>query len=83
MQWELKMTIVLVILPEQISSVTELHIATDADIVIDTIKNILFDLKEPDLIPLWKQYIFKDCVFYDENGRSMSLMTKHYHQTTP
>lgn len=52
MQWELKMTIVLVILPEQISSVTELHIATDADIVIDTIKNILFDLKEPDLIPL-------------------------------
>ena len=52
MQWELKMTIVLVILPEQISSITELHIATDADIVIDTIKNILFDLKEPDLIPL-------------------------------
>ena len=44
-------TRILVIPPEQISSVTEVHIATDADIIIDTIKNILFDLKEPDLIP--------------------------------
>ena len=60
---------VLVILPEQISSVTEVHIATDADIIIDTIKDILFDLKEPDLIPLWKQYVLKDRVFYDKNGK--------------
>ena len=47
-------TRILVIPLEQISSVTEVCIATDADIIIDTIKNILFDLKEPDLIPLWK-----------------------------
>ena len=47
-------TRVLVIPPEQISSVTEIHIATDADIIIDTIKDILFNLKEPDLIPLQK-----------------------------
>ena len=55
--------------PEQISSVTEVHIATDADIIIDTIKDILFDLKEPDLIPLRKQYVLKDRVFYDKNGK--------------
>jgi hypothetical protein len=59
---------VLVIPPDQIHSVTEVHIATDADIIIDTIKDILFDLKEPDLIPLWKQYTLKDHIFYDENG---------------
>ena len=58
-----------VIPPEQISSVTEICIATNADIIIDTIKDILFDLKEPDLIPLRKQYILKDWVFYDENGK--------------
>jgi hypothetical protein len=46
---------VLVIPPDWIRSVTEVCIATDADIIIDTIKNILFDLKEPDLIPLQKQ----------------------------
>ena len=62
-------TRVLVIPPEQISSVTEICIATDADIIIDTIKDILFDLKEPDLISLRKQYILKDCVFYNENER--------------
>ena len=45
-------TRILVIPPEQISSVTEVHIATDADIITDTIKDILFDLKESDLIPL-------------------------------
>ena len=44
-------TRILVIPPEQIRSVTEVHIATNADIIIDTIKDILFDLKEPDLIP--------------------------------
>ena len=60
---------ILVIPPEQISSVTEIRIATDADIIIDTIKDILFNLKEPDLIPLRKQYILKDRVFYDENGK--------------
>ena len=70
-------TRVLVISPEQISSVTEIHIATDANIIIDTIKNILFDLKEPDLIPLWKQYILKDCIFYDENGKIYVPMIKH------
>jgi hypothetical protein len=59
---------VLVIPPDQIRSVTEVRIATDADIIIDTIKDILFDLKEPDLIPLWKQYTLKDHIFYDENG---------------
>ena len=62
-------TRVLVIPLEQISSVIKVHIATDADIIIDTIKNILFDLKEPDLIPLWKQYVLKDCIFYNENGK--------------
>ena len=62
-------TRILVIPPEQISSVTEVCIATDADIIIDTIKDILFDLKEPDLIPLRKQYILKDWVFYDEDGK--------------
>ena len=62
-------TRILVIPSEQISSVTEVHIATDADIIIDTIKDILFDLKEPDLIPLWKQYVLKDRVFYDKNGK--------------
>ena len=41
-------TRVLVMPPEQISSVTEVHIATNADIIIDTIKDILFDLKERD-----------------------------------
>ena len=62
-------TRILVIPPEQISSVTEVCIATDADIIIDTIKDILFDLKEPDLIPLRKQYILKDWIFYDEKGK--------------
>ena len=62
-------TRVLVILPEQISSVIEVCIATDADIIMDTIKDILFDLKEPDLIPLQKQYVLKDQVFYDEKGK--------------
>jgi hypothetical protein len=60
---------VLVIPPDQIRSVTEVHIATDADIIIDTIKDILFDLKEPDLIPLRKQYTLKDHIFYDKNGK--------------
>jgi hypothetical protein len=60
---------VLVIPPDQIRSVTEVHIATDADIIINTIKNILFDLKEPDLIQLRKQYTLKDHIFYDENGK--------------
>ena len=36
---------------------------------VDTIKDILFNLKEPDLIPLRKQYILKDCVFYNKKGR--------------
>ena len=62
-------TRVLVIPPEQISSVTEVCIATDADIIIDTIKDVLFDLKEPDLILLQKQYILKDQIFYDEKGK--------------
>jgi hypothetical protein len=48
---------ILVIPPDRIRSVTEVRIATDADIIIDTIKDILYDLKEPDLIPLRKQYI--------------------------
>jgi hypothetical protein len=60
---------VLVIPPDQIRSVTEVRIATDADIIINTIKDILYDLKEPDLIPLRKRYILKDCIFYDENGQ--------------
>jgi hypothetical protein len=60
---------VLVIPPDRIRSVTEVRIATDADIIIDTIKDILYDLKEPDLIPLRKQYIFKDHIFYDEKGK--------------
>ena len=60
---------ILVIPPEQISSVTEVRIATDADIIIDTIKDILFDLKEPDLIPLWKQYVLKDQICYNEKGK--------------
>jgi hypothetical protein len=54
---------VLVIPPDQIRSVTEVCIATDADIIIDTIKDILYDLKEPDLIPLRKQHILKDHIF--------------------
>ena len=62
-------TRILVIPPEQISSVTEVRIATDADIIIDTIKDILFDFKEPDLIPLRKQYVLKDWIFYDEKGK--------------
>jgi hypothetical protein len=62
-------TRVLVIPPDRIHSVTEVRIATDADIIIDTIKDILFDLKEPDLIPLRKQYTLKDRIFYDENGK--------------
>jgi hypothetical protein len=45
---------VLVIPPDQIRSVTEVCIATDADIIIDTIKDIRFDIKEPDMIPLRK-----------------------------
>jgi hypothetical protein len=60
---------VLVIPPDRIRSVTEVHIATDADIIIDTIKDILYDLKELDLIPLQKQYVLKDHIFYDENGK--------------
>jgi hypothetical protein len=60
---------VLVIPPDWIHSVTEVCIATDADIIIDTIKDILFDFKEPDLIPLRKQYTLKDRIFYDENGK--------------
>jgi hypothetical protein len=60
---------ILVIPPDQIHSVTEVRIATDADIIIDTIKDILYDLKEPDLIPLRKQYVLKDRIFYDENGK--------------
>jgi hypothetical protein len=60
---------VLVIPPDRIHSVTEVHIATDADIIIDTIKDILYDLKELDLIPLQKQYVLKDHIFYDENGK--------------
>jgi hypothetical protein len=60
---------VLVIPPDQICSVTEVRIATDADIIIDTIKDILYDLKEPDLIPLQKQYVLKHRIFYDEKGK--------------
>jgi hypothetical protein len=60
---------VLVMPPDRIRSVTEVHIATDADIIIDTIKDILFDLKEPDLILLRKQYTLKDHIFYDKNGK--------------
>jgi transposase InsO family protein len=60
---------ILVIPPDRIRSVTEVRIATDADIIIDTIKDILYDLKEPDLIPLRKQYVLKDRIFYDENGK--------------
>jgi hypothetical protein len=60
---------VLVIPPDWICSVTEVRIATDADIIINTIKDILFDLKEPDLTSLWKQYVLGNHIFYDENGR--------------
>jgi transposase InsO family protein len=60
---------ILVIPPDRIRNVTEVRIATDADIIIDTIKDILYDLKEPDLIPLWKQSVLKDHIFYDENGK--------------
>jgi transposase InsO family protein len=60
---------ILVIPPDRIRSVTEVRIATDADIIIDTIKDILFDLQEPDLIPLRKQYTLKDRIFYDKNGK--------------
>jgi hypothetical protein len=60
---------VLVIPPDRIRSVTEVRIATDADIIINTIKDILYDLTEPDLIPLRKQYVLKDRIFYDENGK--------------
>jgi hypothetical protein len=45
---------VLVIPPDQICSVIEVHIATDANIIIDMIKDILFNLKKADLIPLQK-----------------------------
>ena len=83
-------TRILVIPPEQISSVTEVHIATDADIIIDTIKDILFDLKEPDLIPLWKQYILKDQIFYDEkekiyvpDDQALRLDIVKLHHNTP
>jgi hypothetical protein len=62
-------TRVLVIPPDQIRRVTEVRIAADADIIINTIKDILYDLKEPDLIPLRKQYVLKDRIFYDENGK--------------
>ena len=62
-------TRLLVIPLEQISSVTEVCITTDADIIINTIKDILFDLKEPDLIPLWKQYVLKDWIFYNKKGK--------------
>jgi hypothetical protein len=62
-------TRVLVIPPDQIHSVTEVRIATDADIIIDTIKDILYDLKEPDLILLRKQYVLKNRIFYDKNGK--------------
>jgi transposase InsO family protein len=55
--------------PDRIHSVTEVRIATNADIIIDTIKDIIFDLKEPDLILLRKQYTLKDRIFYDENGK--------------
>jgi hypothetical protein len=80
---------VLVIPPDRICSVTEVHIATDADIIIDAIKDILYDLKEPDLIPLRKQYILHDHIFYDENGKiyvpedqAMCLdILKLYHDT--
>jgi hypothetical protein len=68
---------VLVIPPDQIRSVTEVHIATDANIIIDMIKDILFDLKKPDLIPLQKQYVLKDCIFYDKNGKLYVLKIKH------
>jgi hypothetical protein len=78
---------VLVIPTDWIRSVTEVHIATDADIIINTIKDILFDLKEPDLIPLWKQYILKDHIFYDKNGKiyvpeDQALHFKRHPQTT-
>jgi hypothetical protein len=60
---------VLVMPPDQIHCVIEVHIATDADIIIHTIKDILFNLKEPDLITLRKQYVLKDHIFYDKNGK--------------
>jgi transposase InsO family protein len=60
---------VLVIPPDQIRSVTEVRIATDSDIIINTIKDILYDLKESDLIPLRKQDVLKDHIFYNENGQ--------------
>jgi hypothetical protein len=53
---------ILVIPPDRIRSVTEVRIATDADIIINTIKDILYDLKEPDLIPLRKQYVERNQV---------------------
>jgi transposase InsO family protein len=81
---------VLVIPPDWIHSVTEVHIATDADIIIDTIKDILFDLKEPDLIPLRKQYTLKDHIFYDKNGKiyvpedqALRLAILKLHHDTP
>jgi hypothetical protein len=69
---------VLVIPPDRIRSVTEVRIATDADIIIDTIKDILYDRQEPDLIPLRKQYTLKDRIFYNAMDRSMFLKIKHY-----
>jgi hypothetical protein len=81
---------VLVIPPDRIRSVTEVCIATDADIIIDTIKDILYDIKEPDLIPLRKQYTLKDRIFYDENGKIyvpedqvLCLDTLKLHHDTP
>jgi hypothetical protein len=58
-----------VIPADQIHDVTEVCITTDADIIINTIKDILFDLKEPDLIPLQKWYMLRAHIFYDENGK--------------
>jgi hypothetical protein len=69
---------VLVIPPDRIHSVTEVRIATDTDIIIDTIKDILYDRQEPDLIPLRKQYTLKDRIFYNAMDRSMFLKIKHY-----
>jgi hypothetical protein len=60
---------VLVIPPDRIRSVTEVHITTNADIIINTIKDILYDLKERNLVPLQKQYVLKDRIFYDGNGK--------------
>ena len=58
---------VLVIPPEQICSVTEAHIATDTEIIIDIIKVILYNLKKQEIAPLWKKYIQKNKIFYNKN----------------